>query len=144
MIFITYFIKEDGLILWLLDRLQDILLITIGSVLGANTRFIIYKQLEKKKLNKNYIILVINVFSSFFLGLFLSVLSQISSLRYSYQLGLFFSIGLLGSLSTFSTFIYDVYDLFKKFKFYRAFKLLIISLTLGILFFSIGFLLGIK
>ena len=128
----------------LLDRLQDILLITIGSILGANTRFIIYKQLEKKKLNKNYIILVINIFSSFLLGLFLSVLSQNSSLRYSYQLGIFFLIGLLGSLSTFSTFIYDVYDLLKKFKFYRAFKLLIISLTLGILFFSIGFLLGIK
>jgi len=124
--------------------LQDILLITIGSILGANTRFIIYKQLEKKKLNKNYIILVINIFSSFLLGLFLSVLSRNSSLIYSYQLVLFFSIGLLGSLSTFSTFIYDVYDLFKKFKFYRAFKLLIISLTLGILFFSIGFLLGIK
>ena len=124
--------------------MQDILLITIGSVLGANTRFIIYKQLENKKLNKNYIILVINVFSSFLLGLFLSVLSQISSLSYSYQLGLFFSIGLLGSLSTFSTFIYDVYDLFKKVKFYRAFELMIISLTLGILFLSIGFVLGIK
>ena len=124
--------------------MQDILLITIGSILGANTRFIIYKQLEKKKLNKNYIILVINIFSSFLLGLFLSVLSRNSSLIYSYQLVLFFSIGLLGSLRTFSTFIYDVYDLFKKFKFYRAFKLLIISLTLGILFFSIGFLLGIK
>ena len=124
--------------------MQDILLITIGSILGANTRFMIYKQLEKQKINKNYIILVINIFSSFLLGLFLSVLSRNSSLIYSYQLVLFFSIGLLGSLSTFSTFIYDVYDLFKKFKFYRAFKLLIISLTLGILFFSIGFLLGIK
>ena len=124
--------------------MQDILLITNGSILGANTRFIIYKQLEKKKLNNNYIILVINIFSSFLLGLFLSFLSRNSSLIYSYQLVLFFSIGLLGSLSTFSTFIYDVYDLFKKFKFYRAFKLLIISLTLGILFFSIGFLLGIK
>ena len=124
--------------------MQDILLITIGSILGANTRFIIYKKLEKKKLNKNYIILVINIFSSFLLGLFLSFLSRNSYLIYSYQLVLFFSIGLLGSLSTFSTFIYDVYDLFKKFKFYKAFKLLIISLTLGILFFSIGFLLGIK
>ena len=124
--------------------MQDTLLITIGSILGANTRFIIYKQLEKRKLNKNYIILVINIFSSFLLGLFLSVLSRNSSLIYSYQLVLFFSIGLLGSLSTFSTFIYDVYDLYKKFKFYKAFKLLIISLTLGILFFLIGFLLGIK
>ena len=123
--------------------MQDILLITIGSVLGANTRFIIYKQLENKKLNKNYIILVINVFSSFLLGLFLSVLSQISSLSYSYQLGLFFSIGLLGSLSTFSTFIYDLYDLFVQLKFYTAFKLFIISLILGLLAFAVGFLLAI-
>ena len=124
--------------------MQDILLITIGSVLGANTRFIIYKQLEKKKLNKNYIILVINIFSSFLLGLFLSILSRNFFLRYSYQLGLFFSIGLLGSLSTFSTFIYDLYDLVLKLKFYIAFKSYIISLTLGILSFAVGVLLGMK
>ena len=120
--------------------MQDILLITIGSILGANTRFIIYKQLEKKKLNKNYIILLINIFSSFFLGLFLSFLSEASSLGYSYQLGLFFSIGILGSLSTFSTFIYDLFDLFIKFKFYKALKLFILSLTAAILSFAFGFL----
>ena len=121
--------------------MQDILLITIGSILGVNTRFVIYKQLDKKKLNKNYIILVINIFSSFLLGLFLSVLSRNSSLRYSSQLVLFFSIGLLGSLSTFSTFIYDLYELFIQLKFLRALKLFIISLTSGILSFTVGFFL---
>ena len=59
---------------------------------------------------------------------------------YSYQLGLFFSIGLLGSLSTFSTFIYDLFDLFIKFNFYKALKLFILSLTSAILAFAFGFL----
>ena len=125
-----------------LDYLYDFLLISLGAVLGANTRFIIYKKLGKLFLSKNYIILLINIFASFLLGLFFSVLSQISSLTYSYQLGLFFSIGLLGSLSTFSSFIYDLYDLFIQLKFSRALKLFITSLTLGILSFTFGFLLG--
>ena len=114
-----------------------------GSVIGANTRFIIYQRLDKINFAKNYIILVINSLSSFLLGLFISILSHNSSTSYSYKLGLFFSIGLLGSLSTFSSFIYDLYDLFIQLKFLRAFKLFIISLTLGILSFAIGFIFGI-
>ena len=123
-----------------LDNLKDFFLITFGAVLGANTRFIIYQKLEKINLSNNHIILVINTFSSFLLGLFLSFSSQLDSFTYSYQAGLFFSIGLLGSLSTFSTFIYDLYDLFIKLEFYRALRLFIISLTMGILSFAAGFL----
>ena len=126
----------------LLDNLKDFILISLGAVLGANTRFIIYRKIEKTNINKNYIIFLINSFSSFFLGLFISILSQINSLSYSYQLGLFFSIGLLGSLSSFSTLIYDLYELCIQSKHYKAFKLFIISLTSGILSFTFGFLLG--
>tara|TARA_Y100001968_G_scaffold269705_1_gene260610 strand:- start:99 stop:488 length:390 start_codon:yes stop_codon:yes gene_type:complete len=125
-----------------LDNLRDILLISIGAVFGANTRFFIYKKLVKANLNKNYIILIINIFASFFLGVFISTLSRISSLSYSNQLGLFFSIGLLGSLSTFSTFIYDLFELLIQLKFYRAFKLFIISLTSGLVSFVFGYLIG--
>ena len=126
-----------------LDNLHDLILIAFGAVLGANTRFIIYQKLEKIHLSKHYIIFIINTFSCFFLGLFISILSKISSLSYSDQLGLFFSIGFLGSLSTFSTFISDLYECSIKLKFNRAFNLFIISLTSGILSLSIGFLLGI-
>ena len=125
-----------------MNNLNNFLLISLGAVFGANTRFIIYKKIEKTKINKNYIILLINSFSSFLLGLFISVSSKSGSFSYSYQLGLFFSIGLLGSLSSFSTFIYDLYKLLIKLKYYRAFKLFIISLILGILSFMFGFLLG--
>tara|TARA_Y100001968_G_scaffold123055_1_gene111997 strand:- start:111 stop:503 length:393 start_codon:yes stop_codon:yes gene_type:complete len=123
-----------------LDNLKDILLITFGAVLGANIRYIIYQKLEKINLSNNHIILVINTLSSFLLGLFLSFSSQIDSFTYSYQSGLFFSIGFLGSLSTFSTFIYDLYNLFIKLEFYKALRLFLISVTLGILSFAAGFL----
>ena len=96
------------------DNFIDVILIASGAVFGANARFLIYKKLQQKNVNKNYIILLINTFSSFCLGLFLSFLSQNNTVIYSYQLGLFVSIGILGSLSTFSTFIYDLFDLFIK------------------------------
>ena len=126
----------------LLDKLKDVLIIAFGAFLGVNTRFLIYKKLEKINLSKNYIIVLINTISSFFLGLFSSVSSHNNFSIYSYHLVLMVSIGLLGSLSTFSTFIYDLYELLIQLKFYRAFKLFMISITLGILFFIVGFLLG--
>ncbi len=125
------------------DNFIEVMLVASGSVLGANARFLIYTKLEQKNVNKNYIILLINTFSSFCLGLFLSFLSQNNTVIYSYQLGLFFSIGILGSLSTFSTFIYDLFNLFVKFKFYKALKLFILSLTAGIFSFAFGFLIRI-
>ena len=80
--------------------------------MGANTRLIIYTKFEKRKLNKNLSILIINTFSSLLLGFFLSILTQISSLNFSSQLVLLFSTGFLGSLSTFSTFIIEVFESF--------------------------------
>ena len=144
MIFINYFIKEDGFILRLLDNFQDVILISFGAVLGSNIRCIIYEKLEKINLSKNYIILLINTFSSFSLGLLLSFLPDISSLSDTSKLGLFFSIGILGSLSTFSSFIYDLYELSIELKFYRALKLFLISLISGILAFAVGFSLAIQ
>ncbi len=126
----------------LLDKLKDVLIIAFGAFLGVNTRFIIYKKLEKINFSKNYIIVLINTVSSFFLGLCFSISSQNNSSIYSYHLILMVSIGLLGSLSTFSAFIYDLYELLIQSKLYRAFKLFVISITLGILFFIFGFLLG--
>ena len=125
-----------------LDNLIDVLFIAFGAALGANTRFLIYQKLEKINLSNNHIILVINTFSSFLLGLFLSFSSQIDSFTYSYQSGLFFSIGFLGSLSTFSTFVYDLFDLVLKFKFFRALKLFALSCSLGIIALGFGFFLG--
>ena len=117
--------------------MQDIILVSLGSLIGANIRFLIYKKLEKLDFSKDYLILIINIVSSFFLGLFVSLLPKISSLYLSYQLVLFFSIGFLGSLSTFSTFVYDLFDLCLQLKFFSALKLFILSITTLFTFFSL-------
>ncbi len=118
------------------------MLVAIGSIIGANTRFLIFKKLERINFKKDFIILLINTFSSFFIGLYFSIISHISNLKHSYQLGLFVVIGFLGGFSTFSTFIYDLFELVMTSKFNRAFKLLIISLTLAILACAFGFFIG--
>ena len=110
--------------------------------MGANARFLIYKKLEEIKLRKDLLILVINSFASFSLGLFLSILSKISYTDFVNQLVLFFLIGFLGSLSTFSTFIYDLFDLSIKLKFFKALKLLMSSIAMGLISLLIGFLLA--
>ena len=122
--------------------MNDIFLVSLGAILGANTRFQINDKLVKLNLKKDISILVINTFASFFLGLFLTLVEQASSFIYSYQLVLFFSIGFLGSLSTFSSFVYDLFDLCLQLKFSRALKLFIISSSLGIVAFAFGFLLA--
>ena len=121
---------------------SDIIFVSIGAILGANTRFLINTKIEKSNKRKDIANLIINTYASFSLGLFLSFMEKFNSFVYSYQLVLFFSIGFLGSLSTFSSFIYDLFDYCLQFKFSRALKLLMMSLSLGIISFVVGFLLG--
>ncbi len=122
--------------------MAEIFFVSLGAILGANTRYQILYKLEKLNISKYSFILIINTFASFCLGLFVSFIERFGSFIYSYQLFLFFSIGFLGSLSSFSSFVYDLFDLSMKFKFSRALRLFIISLFLGIIFFGFGFLLG--
>ncbi len=122
--------------------MKDILLVSFGAILGANTRFIIYKKFERINLSMDICILTINILATFFLGLLLSILTGIESYNFSYKLALFFITGFIGSLSTFSTFIYDLFDLFLQNKFFRALKLFSLSFSLGIIALAVGSFLG--
>ena len=122
--------------------MSEILFVSIGAILGANTRFKIHNKLANLNLNKDSLILIINTFASFFLGLFLSLVEQFRAFNYYYQLVLFFSIGFSGSLSTFSSFVYDLFDLFLQLEFFRALKLFFISVSIGIIAFAFGLFLG--
>ena len=122
--------------------MAEILFVSFGAILGANLRFKIYNKLEKINLSKDLIILTINTFASFCLGLFLSLEEQLRALTYYSQLVLFFSIGFLGSLSTFSSFVFDLFALCLKLEFFRALKLFIISASMGIIAFALGIFLG--
>tara|TARA_B100000579_G_C22286709_1_gene600771 strand:+ start:208 stop:582 length:375 start_codon:yes stop_codon:yes gene_type:complete len=122
--------------------MPEILFVSLGAILGANSRFKVHSKLEKLNLSKDFFILIINTFASFSLGLFMAIIEKLSSFIYSYQLILFFSIGFLGSFSSFSSFVYDLFDLCLQFKLSRAFNLFIISVCLGTIAFAFGFLLG--
>ena len=122
--------------------MTDIFFVSIGAILGANTRFQISKKLEKLNLRKDFFILIINTFASFFLGLFLSLMQRFSSFIYSYQLVLFFSIGFFGSLSTFSSFVYDLFDLCLNVQFSKALQLFILSYSIAIIAIALGLFLG--
>ena len=122
--------------------MSEIIFVCTGAILGANLRFRIQNKLANSNLSKDSLILIINTFASFFLGLFLSLVEPFSAFTYYYQLVLFFSIGFLGSLSTFSSFIYDLFDLCLQLKFFRALKLFFISVSVGIVAFAFGFFLG--
>ena len=122
--------------------MSDILFVSIGAILGANIRFKIHTKLVNLNLRKGFLILIINTFASFWLGLFLSLVEQFRAFTYYYQLILFFSIGFFGSLSTFSSFVYDLFDLCLQCKYFKALKLFFISASIGIIAFAFGFFLG--
>ena len=122
--------------------MKDVFLVSFGAVLGANTRFMIFNKLQRRNIDNDLIILIINTLASFSLGFSLSILQHISSLNLSDQIVLFFLIGFIGSLSTFSTFVYDLFDLLLKNKFSRATKLFLFSSCFGLTAMVIGFLLG--
>ena len=125
-----------------LDTFQHIILVSIGAVFGVNARFIIYQKLKQININRYFIILAINTFSCFLLGLFISILPKIKSLTFSSQVAFFILIGFLGSLSTFSTFVYDLFDLCQKSNFFKALKLFSFSFSLGIFALAVGSSLG--
>ena len=122
----------------------DVFFVSLGAIIGANTRFKILNSLGNVNLKKDSCILLINTFASFSLGLFLALSEKLSSFSFSDQLVLFFSVGFLGSFSTFSSFVYDLFELCLQFKFSMALKLFVISFCLGITAFAFGFLLGNK
>ena len=122
--------------------MSEILFVSIGAILGANIRFKIHNKLVNLNLRKGFLILIINTFASFWLGLFLSLVEPFRAFTYYHQLILFFSIGFFGSLSTFSSFVYDLFDLCLQCKYFKALKLFFISACIGIIAFAFGFFLG--
>ncbi len=126
----------------ILENIRNLLIVSFGAVFGSNFRFLIYTRLDNIKIKKDLIILIINCLASFLLGLSYSILSSLTNTKFSYELGLFFLIGLLGSMSTFSTFIYDLFQLSFQFRFFRLFNLFFTSLVLGLIFLAFGSLIG--
>ena len=115
-------------------------IISIGSILGANLRYLILTRLGSIKLNQRKRLLLINSTASIILGISLS-LNNYNNILFR-EFIILFLIGFAGSLSTFSTFINDLFKLSIKRK-YKDIAIIIFSFVfLGLISISIGLLVG--
>jgi len=115
-------------------------IISIGSILGANLRYLILTRLGSIKLNQRKRLLLINSTASIILGISLS-LNNYNNILFR-EFIILFLIGFAGSLSTFSTFINDLFKLSIKRK-YKDITIIIFSCVfLGLISISIGLLVG--
>jgi len=122
-------------------NLTSFILISFGGALGANLRFLMITKISFFEKNKPLKVLLVNLVSSFFIGLFIPIVLN-KNLSYSQNLIYLFLIGFIGSLSTFSTFINDLYKLTLKKNFKYSITLIFLSISLGLIFLYLGYLLS--
>ena len=115
-------------------------IISIGSILGANLRYLILTRLGSIKLNQRKRLLLINSTASIILGLSLS-LNNYNNILYR-EFMILFLFGFAGSLSTFSTFINDLFKLSIKRKYKDMTIIIFLSIFLGLLSILLGLLFG--
>ena len=113
--------------------------ISVGSLLGANLRYILINRFCSIKLSQSIRLLLVNLISSVILGVSLS-LNNNSYLKIDRELIILFLIGFSGSLSTFSSFINDLFKLSIKRKYKNISIIIFLSIFLGLLSISLGLL----
>ena len=114
-------------------------IISAGSLLGANLRYLILNKFKSIKLNISKRLLFINSIASLILGISLS-LNNVSSSKDLSEAYILFLIGFAGSLSTFSSFINDLFKLSIKGKYKDISIIIFLSVFLGLLSISLGLL----
>ena len=116
---------------------QAIISISIGAIFGAYLRFKIALRIDNALGNKSLATFLINMASTFSLGLFSALYPLISSSNPNFYL--FFVVGFLGSLSTFSTLMIELLNHLRFNRLFEFFTLSIMSLFGGVLAAFLGF-----
>ena len=124
-----------------ISQLINLSLISVGSLFGANLRYIFLTQFHSIRLNKRSRLVVINSIASIVLGLALSLNDESNFKIYS-DLIILFLIGFSASLSTFSSFINDLFKLSIKKQYKDVSIIIFLSISLGLLCILLGLLLG--
>ncbi len=114
-------------------ELDGIIHILAGSTFGLIVRRFIKYISGKEKVFSSNNILIANVLSSLFLGIFVGLNMTNKNLI------LFFYVGFLGCLSTFSSFIYQLFNLIQERKYLSLLFYYAEVLVLSFLFFCFGY-----
>jgi len=117
------------------------LAISIGAVLGANTRFLLGRFVaERLGAAFPYGTLIINVSGSFLIGLVLALVTERMVGPWWVRPAL--AIGFLGSYTTFSTFSYETLQLVEGGSLLAAGANIVVSVTAALIAVYLGTLLG--
>lgn len=117
--------------------MDKFLLISLGAVLGANTRYWIGNwAAEKFGPAFPYGTMIINLSGSFLVGLFLTLATERLALdpRWRYLV----VVGFLGAYTTYSTFAYESFSMVEQGQWLAVFLNVVGSAVLGILFAGLG------
>ena len=114
-------------------ELDSVIHILAGSTLGLIVRMFIKYISGREKIFTSNSILIVNVLSSLFLGIFLSLNITNKNLI------LFFYVGFLGCLSTFSSFIYQLFHLIQERKYFKLLLYYTEVFVLSFSFFCLGY-----
>ncbi|NMB53458.1 MAG: fluoride efflux transporter CrcB [Leptolinea sp.] len=121
--------------------MDKFLLLSLGAILGANSRYWIgIWCAEKWGTEFPYGTLLINITGSFVLGLFMTLTTE--KLLLDPRWRFFFAIGFLGAYTTFSTYTYESYSMLARGQWITGMANLLGSSILGLLSVGLGALLG--
>jgi CrcB protein len=121
--------------------MENFLLISLGAVLGANTRYWLGTWVAQKWGSTFPVgTLLINVTGSFLLGLFMTLATERFLIDPRWRL--LVAVGFLGAYTTFSTFTYESFNLLFKGQWLPGLLNLLGSSLLGILAVGLGVFIG--
>ncbi|MCE1255726.1 MAG: fluoride efflux transporter CrcB [Anaerolineae bacterium] len=121
--------------------MEKFLLISAGAILGANTRYWLGDWVSQRWGSTFPLgTLIINVSGSFLLGLFMTLATERFMLDPRWRF--FVAVGFLGAYTTFSTYSYESFNLIFKGQWLPGLINLMGGSLLGLLFVSLGVLVG--
>jgi CrcB protein len=121
--------------------MEKFLLISVGAIFGANTRYWISNWAAQKfGVNFPFGTVIINLTGSFLVGVFLTL--AIDRLMIDPRLRLLIVVGFFGAYTTFSTYTYESFNLISSGQWFLGLMNLFGSTILGILAVGLGVYLG--
>ncbi len=122
-------------------QVTPLLIVGLGGFLGANARYLIGGwAAERFGVAFPYGTFLINLSGSFFIGLFLTLVTERFVVHPSARL--FFAIGFLGAYTTFSTFTFETLALLQSRAYLFAAANLLGSMLLGLVAVTLGVVVG--
>ncbi len=121
--------------------MENILLISLGAVFGANARYwLAYWLAQKIGASFPYGTMIVNISGSFLIGLIMALTTE--KYLVDPRIRLFFTVGFLGAYTTFSTFTFESYNLFSRGQWLTGLTNLLTSTIIGIIAVGIGVYVG--